>query len=292
MCPVCNQTDYNVLGNPLIDPKVYKIIKKNFKIAKCNNCKTYFVTPQIDFTKEEWQYLYDSTYFPPLSKYYPQKRLTDAKDRLNVIEKCSAMKIQKFLDVGCGEGYTIIEAVKKGWTTFGVDITDHRIDGAKEATNMFFNADLLEANLESDFFDVVYLDSVLEHVPNPLEYLKEIYRVLKHGGIAYIGVPNEDSLLNDIRKIIFKIFHSGYSEKIKPFQSPYHINGFNKKSLSFIIDRANFKIEILNNFASKFEFLKVQPFTKEFFQLLLLLPIYLVAIPFRKEVYLEAYIKK
>lgn len=292
MCPTCKLDDYSILGNPLISPKVSKSIKKDFKIVQCNNCKTYYVSPKIDFTLKEWQYLYDSTYFPPLSDYYAKKRITDAKKRLDVIEKCSSVKINRLLDIGCGEGYTIIEAARRGWETFGVDITDHRIAQAKEATNTFINADLLEAKLGKNFFDVVYLDSVLEHVVNPLEYLIEIYQVLKPGGILYIGVPDEDSFLNDIRKIIFKIFRAGFSEKIKPFQSPYHINGFNKKSLSYIINNANLQIKIMNNFAARFEYLKVKPFTQEFFKLILLIPVYLIAIPLRKEVYLEAYVKK
>lgn len=38
-------------------------------------------------------------------------------------------------------------------------------------------------------FDVVEIDQVLEHVPNPSRVLSEAYRVLKHGGTVIIGTP-------------------------------------------------------------------------------------------------------
>lgn len=292
MCPTCNQNNYNVMGNPAISIKASRIIKKDFKVVQCNNCKTYFVEPKIDFSKDEWKYLYDNTYFPPLSSYYSQKRLDDANDRLEGIIKTASINVQKILDVGCGEGYTIIAAAKKGLNTHALDITDHRIPKAKEVTSKFINSDLFEAQLESNFFDAVYLDSVLEHVLNPLEYLIEIRRILKPGGVLYLGVPNEDSLYNDVRKLFNKITNTSVSEKIKPFQSPYHIVGFNSKSLPLILESAGYQIKELNNFAARFEFLKVKPFTKEYFKLLFLVPIYLLAIPFRKEVYFEAYVTK
>ena len=49
--------------------------------------------------------------------------------------------------------------------------------------------------------------------------------------MLYLGVPNEDSLFNDIRKIAYQISSKNLTEKIKPFQSPYHINGFTEGSL-------------------------------------------------------------
>lgn len=292
MCPVCTSNDFRLQGNPFISNKVAQIIKLDFKVVKCNNCSAYYVNPQINFSFKEWKYLYDETYFPPLSTWYAKKRSKDAKLRLNGIERYSSIEIKKFLDVGCGEGFTITEAEKKGWDTYGLDITDHRIKGAKKDSIKFINSDLLGAKLESDFFDAVYLDSVLEHVLNPLEYLNEIKRILRPGGILYIGVPNEDSLFNEFRKLYFRIISSNISEKIKPFQTPYHVIGFNKESLLFIISKVEFKVKKINNFASRFEFLKVKPFTKEFFQLLILVPIYLLAVPLNREVYYEAFIEK
>jgi SAM-dependent methyltransferase len=292
MCPICSSENFVLIGNPLSSSKASKVIKKDYKVVKCHNCSFYYVNPIIEFTEDEWRYLYDKTYFGEKSEWYIKKRKLDSKERLEKAVKYNSNKVANFLDIGCGEGYSLIEAASRGWNVYGVDITDHRIEKARTRNIKFINSNLLNSNLPSDFFDIVYLDSVLEHVNNPVDYLFEIRRILKKGGILYLGVPNEDSLFNDVRKFFYKITKQNITEKIKPFQSPYHINGFNKTSLTFALNKAGFKIAELRNFATLVEFMKVKPFSKEFIQLLLLFPVYLLAVPLRREVYLEAYVQK
>ena len=292
MCPICKSKDIYIVGNPSIGIKATKIINKDYKVVKCNNCSFYFVDPKIDFTENDWKYLYDENYFVEKSNWYTKKRKNDSKKRLDKISKFTSKRIKNFLDIGCGEGYSLIEAEGRGWNAYGVDITDHRIDKARESNIRFINSDLMSSNLHDNYFDAVYLDSVLEHVINPIEYLKEIFRILKKGGILYLGVPNEDSLFNDVRNIAYKFTKKKITEKIKPFQSPFHINGFNKNSLKFSLQKTGFNIVKLRNFACRVEFMKAKPFTKEYLVLLSILPIYLLAVPLRREVYLEAYVQK
>ena len=292
MCPICQGKDFRVIGYPSISLKAEKIIRKDYKVVKCNNCDLYFVDPKIDFSEDEWKFLYDENYFGEKSDWYTKKRKIDSKKRLANIAQYAGNKIEHFLDIGCGEGYSLIEAESKGWNAYGLDITDHRIADAKTNTIKFINCDLHSSKLQSDFFDAVYLDSVLEHVVNPMEYLKEIFRILKDGGILYLGVPNEDSLFNDIRKIAYQVSNKNVTEKIKPFQSPYHINGFNTGSLKFSLEKAGFKVVKLRNFACRVEFMKSKPLTKEYLLLLSILPVYLLAVPLRREAYLEAYVQK
>ncbi len=241
MCPICQSNDFCIIGNPFISLKAEKIIRRDYKVVKCSNCDLYYVDPKIDFSDDEWKYLYDENYFGEKSDWYTKKRKIDSKNRLENIKQYAGDKIENFLDIGCGEGYSLIEAESRGWNAYGIDITDHRITNAKKETIKFINNDLHHSRLQSDFFDAVYLDSVLEHVVNPIEYLMEIFRILKKGGMLYLGVPNEDSLFNDIRKIAYQISSKNLTEKIKPFQSPYHINGFTKGSLNYGLQKTGFK---------------------------------------------------
>jgi len=43
---------------------------------------------------------------------------------------------------------------------------------------------------ENDQFDYVVMISVLEHVADPRQSLREIYRVLKPGGVCFVDMPN------------------------------------------------------------------------------------------------------
>ena len=140
---------------------------------------------------------------------------------------------------------------------------------------------------------IFYLDSVLEHVLNPKEYLLKINSILKVGGVVYIGVPNEDCMFNDIRKLLFQLLGmKDISEKIKPFDSPYHVIGYNKESLEFIFNKTNLKTKFMRNFGRKFEFLSHTTSQRGFWIGLFLLPIEFIGNILNRDVYYEAYISK
>jgi len=293
MCPLCNSKNYKIIGTPKIDEKSKKIINDNYKVVQCNDCQFYYVAPEINFTLSDWQYLYNEEYFNGYSIWYERKREKARNKRIEKFEQLLGKQKGKLLDLGCGEGFMLLEAFNKGWNAFGLDITDNRLDNAKIQNITFYKSDLLNADLPGNYFDCVYCDSVLEHILNPFEYLSEINRILKPGGIIYIGVPNEDYLLNDIREFVNILSGRKHiSAKLKPFVAPYHVGGFNKNSLKYAITQTSFKIEIFRNFATRSIFFSVKFLSKEFFKTLLISLIYLLSVPVRREYYLEVYARK
>ncbi len=293
MCPLCSSKEFEIIGKPRITEKSKKVINKDYNVVRCSNCGFYFVHPVIDLSEDDWKFLYDETYFEEPTRWYKNTRKKYRKERIDKLEKYCANKIENFLDVGCGEGLMLLEAVEKGWNAYGVDIADNRIDEAKTGKINFTNSDLLTAKFPDDFFDCVYMDSVLEHVKNPMEHLMEIHRILKVGGVVYIGVPNEDSLLNDFKKLSYTLTgRGGYSSKIKPFVSPYHIGGFNKSSLSFALNKAELKSIEFRNFALRLVFRMAKFPSKEFLFNSALTLLNLIAFVIRREYYLEVYAKK
>jgi SAM-dependent methyltransferase len=260
--------------------------------VQCTNCGYYFTHPKIDFTNNEWKQLYNPSYFAEMTVWHRKQRIIDIKSRFVKLKDYCDNNIVNFLDVGCGEGLALIEAVGQGWNSYGVDISDNRIAEAKDKRIIFISGDILSAKLPDNFFDSIYMDSVLEHLLNPVDYLKELYRIMRKGGVLYIGVPNEDSLFNDVKKILYRLMGNSISEKIKPFNSPYHVGGFNQISLSIAASKVNFRIIEPRNFAARFEFRKYPISSMNFWLHLFMLPVDLLAILFRKEIYLEAYLKK
>ena len=291
-CPLCKNNRGIFIGKPKISSESSGFIRYDYSVVKCLNCGYYFINPSIDFTLEEWKTLYNSAYFAEMTTWHQKQRITDIKTRLDKINNYCSSKIENFLDVGCGEGLCLIEAAGRGWNSYGLDITDNRVNGAKMDNINFTAGNIFKAAYPDNFFDAVYLDSVLEHLTDPVSYLKEINRIIKKGGILYIGVPNEDSLFNGVKKIFYRLIGSTVSEKIKPFYMPYHVGGFNQISLPAAASKTNFKINELRNFAAHFEFRKYPVKSSNFWLHLFLLPVDLLAIILRKEIYLEAYLKK
>lgn len=136
----------------------------------------------------------------------------------------------KVLDIGCAYGF-MLQRFPDSFQKFGVDISRYAIGIAKEmlptATFKVWNA---EDNLpfEEDFFDIILLKDVLEHLEDPKAALENIWRVLKKDGILYITTPN----LNIIRAKIFR-----YAD-----EKEHHISLFPHSDLVMLLNDLGFKI--------------------------------------------------
>jgi SAM-dependent methyltransferase len=76
------------------------------------------------------------------------------------------------------------------WAVFGTDLDPRWRDFDYGGAEVHVGS-LLDANFPSRFFDVVTILDALYYVPDPLDELKEIFRILKPGGLLVIDVPNQ-----------------------------------------------------------------------------------------------------
>ena len=294
-CPICGSPGHILIGKGKTNSISINFVDKDSNIVKCNNCYLYFVLPYISFSDEQWAKLYNSEYFSNQSNWLIKQRAKELNKRFDKAEYYLTNKNNiKFLDIGTGEGKTLIEGIGRGWEVTGIDIVDNRIENAKSDKIRFIKGKFMETEFHDNYFDIIYLDSVLEHVLNPLEYVVKIKSILKVGGILYIGVPNEDSLFNSVRRMIFNLIgREGISEKLKPFDSPYHVIGFNSLSFKFLIRKIDMDIKLFRNFGRKFDFLSNSPSQKGFWiSLFFLFPIEVIGLILNRDIYLEAYLSK
>jgi SAM-dependent methyltransferase len=138
------------------------------------------------------------------------------------------------------------------------------------------------------------MDSVLEHVPDPLVTVMELKRILKPGGVMLFIVPNEDSMINSFTKFCYAItFNNKKYGKIKPFISPYHINGFNKGSLRVLFEKAALQMIFIRSFGGSYAFWKAhKTFSKQYFIELFSYPVGLLSIIAGRQVQLMSLVKK
>jgi len=101
------------------------------------------------------------------------------------------------------------------------------------------NSDFLESKIvnKKNFFDVVVLLDVLEHLPNQNEILKNIYNVLKSGAFLVLTLPNIDSFE-------FKLFGK-YWEWIG---APAHLFYYSPNTIKKMLEKHKFKIVFLETF--------------------------------------------
>jgi len=152
------------------------------------------------------------------------------------------------LDVGCGFGYFLEFASKHGWDTYGVEITDAAVQGARRKIGEanIFHGSLREAYYSDERFDTITLWDVLFMVDSPFEELKECYRILKHGG--KIGIRVRNVLFQKMTYTIYFPFRTVASWLNIKRPYVFHRYNFTTKSLRLLLQRLGFsRIHITNS---------------------------------------------
>jgi ubiquinone/menaquinone biosynthesis C-methylase UbiE len=105
----------------------------------------------------------------------------------------------RLLDVGCGShSPTITRRWLPDCTYYGVDRANYGNDDAdfavmEEYYEMDLSSDPL-TTIPDNFFDIVVMSHVIEHLPNGLDVLDELTRKLRTGGLFYLEFPSPRSL--------------------------------------------------------------------------------------------------
>lgn len=138
-------------------------------------------------------------------------------------------RTNKILDVGCGAGYFLNIAKKRGWDVYGTEYSELAVEYCtKNGINM--RKGVLNAALftENDF-DVITSFEVLEHINNPQSELGNIYSLLRPGGLFYFTTPNFNGLLRYYLKVKYNIIHY-----------PEHLTYYTPKTINYILKRTGF----------------------------------------------------
>lgn len=103
----------------------------------------------------------------------------------------------RVLDVGCSDGY-LLERLMDGAkfaTGTGVDISELSVQTARSLVRRYANISFCQGYadalpLGNETFDKIICNEVIEHVPDDLGTLKELWRVCAPGGLVYVTGPN------------------------------------------------------------------------------------------------------
>ena len=99
---------------------------------------------------------------------------------------------RKILDIGCGRGEVLQQFKKWGADVYGIELSGAAADVAamKIGNTRIIRSELNNMHFSSQYFDVITMWHVLEHVRHPVNILQNVARLLKPDGIGYIEVPN------------------------------------------------------------------------------------------------------
>lgn len=142
--------------------------------------------------------------------YNLQARERKAKTILAVLQDFygnNTLNSLKLLDIGSSTGIIDNYLADHFLEVTGVDIDQEAVDYAQESFQKknlkFMVDDIMGLNFSNDTFDVIVCTHIYEHVPDAQTMVKEIYRVLKPGGICYFAAGNRISLMEPHYKLPF-----------------------------------------------------------------------------------------
>jgi ubiquinone/menaquinone biosynthesis C-methylase UbiE len=97
------------------------------------------------------------------------------------------------LDLGCGDGDHLEWLHGYVAELYASDYNLLRLPRARNLnqTSCVFMADITSYPVRDNFFDLIYFNHVIEHIPDDTSALAEAYRILKPGGLLVLGTPNE-----------------------------------------------------------------------------------------------------
>ncbi len=226
--------------------------KDNFDVIDCKTCGFKHVIPIP--TPEELNMLYKEEFYSTEKPTYFKSTEEDLewweltyRNYYQLFDKYCTKKDRKLLEIGPGPGYFLKCGKELGWDVLGFEPSKQAYEYSKKlgvkVINKFFDKKSIK---EYGEFNVIYMNTVIEHLPDPISIIKIAKNILKSKGIICIISPNDYNPLQNILRN-----NLGY----KPWwvAPPQHINYFDFGSIKKLLERFGFKIvESVGTFPMEF----------------------------------------
>jgi SAM-dependent methyltransferase len=227
-CPICGSAD----TRQVLSVKDHTVSGELFGINHCNGCQGRFTQNAPDaasisgYYKAESYISHTDTREGMVNRLYHLVRRHTLVGKHRLVEKESAQKAGRLLDLGCGTGAFLDVMKKAGWEVTGLEPEADARRVAKERYGIDVSDSGSLHTLTSGTFDVITLWHVLEHVHDLHSTLDELVRVLKPGGRLFVAVPN---------------FTSGdamhYGEYWAAWDVPRHLYHFSPNAMRVLLEK-------------------------------------------------------
>ncbi len=218
-CPLCG----GLRGDPLHR-------EGSFQMVKCPSCRFIYLNPRPT----------DQSLFHFYQGYLPEDGISIESWRrmMRPIFRRSADLIKrhrekgKLLDVGTGFGFFLAGMKDQGWEVEGVEISKKAISYAREVLNLtVYPGPLEKVAFPENGFDAVTAFYLIEHLPDPMAFLRECHRILKPGGLLLLRYPHTTPIKN--------LLHALRIEN-RLYDLPAHLSDFSPGMIQKCLEQVGF----------------------------------------------------
>ena len=235
-CFVCSNTDFQKIAS-------FDRYGFDYPTGICRCCgnvqqmKYYTQEDLVNFYTNFYREIYDGR-TPEELAYF--QRTTSAPKIYNFLQLNGIKNGCSVLEVGCGAGGILDYLKSKGFEVLGTDFDEKHLAHAEEE-NIAVRHGGLEQVKPHERFDLIILNHVLEHIVDPVEFLKLVSQHLTSIGKLIIEVPTLESLKS-----------GAYGSDFMAFLQNAHTCHYSEATLNAVCTKAG-----LRAFASSDENLKM-----------------------------------
>ena len=220
----------------------------HYQMLRCENCTLLYASEIYDEEYSNQLYNDSSFDYSPELEGLTRSYSETLKEGIKVLKNSR----DNFLEIGCGNGFMLQEALRLGFKNVkGIEPSKNAISFADSKIKNFIQQGIFDKNqIENEKYDLVFIAMIIEHVVDVNKFLTNIHNVLKPGGIVICVCHNERHFLAKILK-----------EK-HPIINDEHVAVFNEKALNLIFKKNKFsdvRVKSLKNYYSLNYWLKMMP---------------------------------
>ncbi len=227
-CPACGGKNYQ--------PQFEKL---GFIYVLCSDCSTLFVNPRppvqllMDFyAKSLSASFWVHEFFKPVAEARREKIF---KPRAEYIRDTFSAKSNGVIgDIGAGFGLFLEELVKF-WPSarlVSIEPSDEMVAICKDKGLEVIPCAVEDVQGWDGQFDLLTSFELFEHLYDPCKFVKKVWQLLRPGGYLFLTTLNGDGF--DIQVLW---------EKSKSVTPPHHLNFFNPRSITMLLQANNFTVE-------------------------------------------------
>jgi 2-polyprenyl-3-methyl-5-hydroxy-6-metoxy-1,4-benzoquinol methylase len=228
-------------------------LTRDVVLTRCRNCTVVALEPRPSSDE--------------LARYYAEYYLTRAEDRERLDRLVAlhapiaryllgqvATRPCAVLDYGFGSGTFLRQVARLGHRAFGADVSSQnaaQLQASARAEGLQIQLVDLSTNGftvgDVDYFDIVTLFQVIEHVPEPLALVKMLARYQHPGGILYLECPNDPAVLSRAKNVL-----RAWPSRRHMWRSvkyPEHLHGFNRRAIRTMLSEAGYTVMAVGDYA-------------------------------------------
>lgn len=207
-------------------------------IFRCSTCSLQFIDPPFGDLREFYRSQYRAAHESTIGeRQTPEERFLTMRPYMSEVAERFKKDIPpggSLLEIGCSSGY-LLDALGKGYDRYGAEWNPEDATYVREVGELPCEEGSINEIYPGKLFNSIVAVQVLEHQPDPIQFLKDCKDRLIGGGYLYLELPNAwDALVTVYENEAYRNFW---------YREP-HITYWTRETLAGVLGALGFEASV------------------------------------------------